>query len=222
MASVTYEEQLHDLIRTDERVMQLLRTVRSLGLTEWCIAAGTIRNPAWDHLHAHDEATLPSDIDVLIFDTTHTDSDYGHELERRVASLVPSVTWEVVNQATIHTYTGDVRPYTSIVDAMSRWADLVTAVGAHLDADDRITILAPGGLSDLFELRVWPNIVTPTSESVYRERMASKGWASALATPRDRRRRGREHSLRRSASKLRSARERRRGSRRCSACGGQP
>lgn len=59
---------------------------------------------------------------------------------------------------------------------MSRWADLVTAVGAHLGEDDKITVIAPGGLDDLFELRVRPNIATPTSVEVYRDRMASKGW----------------------------------------------
>jgi len=41
---------------------------------------------------------------------------------------------------------------------------------------DEINIIAPGGLADLFELRVRPNIATPTSAGVYRDRMASKGW----------------------------------------------
>ena len=88
----------------------------------------------------------------------------------------PDTRWEVVNQATIHTYTGDPEPYTSIEDAMSRWADLVTAVGARLDADGEIAIVAPGGLDDLFGLRVRPNLATPTAAVVYAERMASTGW----------------------------------------------
>lgn len=156
--------------------MGLLRAVRSLGLDQWCIAAGTIRNLVWDHLHGLSEPTLPSDIDVLIFDAERTSPDYEQELEVQLQAIVPEVTWEVVNQATIHTYTGDPTPYTSITDAMSRWADLVTAVGARLDEDDKITVIAPGGLDDLFELRVRPNIATPTSPEVYRDRMASKGW----------------------------------------------
>lgn len=49
-------------------------------------------------------------------------------------------------------------------------------VGAHTDAVGEITIVAPGGLEDLFELRVRPNLATPTAEGVYRDRMASKGW----------------------------------------------
>lgn len=174
--AVDYDAQLIDLVRAEERVIALLRAVRSLGLDQWCIAAGTIRNLVWDHLHALSEPTLPSDIDVLIFDTVRTSPAYERELEAQLQALVPAVTWEVVNQATIHTYTGDATPYTSIEDAMSRWADLVTAVGAHLGDNDEITVIAPGSLNDLFDLRVRPNIATPTSAEVYRDRMASKGW----------------------------------------------
>lgn len=170
------ERRLIEMLRTDERIMTLLRAVRSLGLAEWCIAAGTIRNKVWDELHSLVEPTLPSDVDVLIFDPVRTDPAHEHECEARLSSIVPGIRWEVVNQATIHSYTGDPAPYSSIAEAMSRWADPVTAVGAHLSPDDEITIIAPAGLDDLFELRVRPNLATPTSAAVYRQRVASKRW----------------------------------------------
>lgn len=170
------EARLITLVRQDDRVMGLLRAVRALDLNSWCIAAGTIRNLVWDHLHSLSEPTLPSDIDVLIYDAGRTNKAYEAMLEARLQELVPTVTWEVVNQATIHSYTGDPKPYRSIEEAMSRWADLVTAVGAHLNANDEVTIVAPAGLDDLFGLRVRPNLTTPTSAAVYQDRMASKGW----------------------------------------------
>ena len=156
--------------------MRLLQSVRSLGLSDWCIAAGTIRNLVWDHLHSLTIPTLPSDIDVLIFDTVRTDSAYERQLEAQLQTLVPEVVWEVVNQATINTYVGDPEPYSSIEEAMSRWADLETAVGVHLSDDGEIDIISPNGLTDLFELRVRPNISTPTSADVYRTRVTTKGW----------------------------------------------
>lgn len=176
MAAEAYEDRLVALIRSDHRVMALLAAVRTLGLDHWCIAAGTIRNLVWDHLHDFDTPTLPSDIDVLIYDDRQVDANYEKQLEERLTELVPDVEWEVVNQATIHTYTGDSEPYASITQAMSRWADLVTAVGARLHDDDSLEILAPAGLDDLFELRVKPNLITPTGVAVYRQRMANKGW----------------------------------------------
>lgn len=171
-----YEALLVDLLKADDRVMRLLRAIRDLDLDSWCLAAGTIRNIVWDNLHGYTEPTLPSDVDVLVYDPLRTDPSYERELEGSLSTAVPDARWEVVNQATIHTYTGDPSPYTSIEDAMSRWADLVTAVGAHIDDNDEITIIAPGGLDDLFELRVRPNLATPTAAGVYRDRMASKGW----------------------------------------------
>lgn len=171
-----YEMRLIELVSANERVMRLLRAVRDLDLERWCIAAGTIRNLVWDHLHDYTESTLPSDVDVLIYDPVQTDSSYEERLEELLSVVVPGARWEVVNQATIHVYTGDLEPYASIEDAMSRWADLVTAVGVHLSTDDEIAIVAPGGLDDLFQLRVRPNLATPTAATVYQDRMASKGW----------------------------------------------
>ncbi len=155
--------------------MGLLRAVRTLGLDQWCIGAGAIRNKVWDDLHHYEKPTLPSDIDVLFYDATRTEPAYEAEIEQRLSELVPTVRWEAVNQATIHTYTGD-PPYHSIEEAMSRWADLVTAVGIYLTDADEIEIIAPAGLDDLFQLRVKPNLVAPNAASVYRHRMATKGW----------------------------------------------
>ena len=90
--TVDYEAQLIELVRSEERVMGLLRAVRSLGLDQWCIAAGTIRNLVWDHLHSLPEPTLPSDIDVLVFDVERTSPGYEQELEAQLQVVIPDVT----------------------------------------------------------------------------------------------------------------------------------
>jgi hypothetical protein len=167
--------RLVQLIRADPWIMDLLRAVRSLGLADWCVAAGVVRNKVWDHLHGHPDRTRPFDIDVLFFDRDRTDAGYEADVERRLSAIVPSVRWEAVNQATVHSYTKD-PPYESIAEAMSRWADPVTAVGVRLTASDDITVLAPHGLADLFGLVVRPNLVAPDAARVYRERMTQKRW----------------------------------------------
>lgn len=172
----TQEQRLVELIKSDQRITELLRAVRSLDVDQWCIAAGTIRNKVWDHLHGFTEPTLPSDIDVLVYDPHRAEARYEAALETELQHLVPGVQWEVVNQATVHTYVGDPGPFESTNDAMSRWADLATAVGVHLTVDDQVVVTAPAGLNDLFNLRVRPNLVTPTSRGVYQDRMDSKGW----------------------------------------------
>jgi hypothetical protein len=113
---------------------------------------------------------------MISFDNgDRTDATYEAGIESRLAAIAPGVRWEAVNQATVHSYTRDA-PYESIEQAMSRWADPVTAVGAHLTDEDQIVIRAPFGLRDLFGLLVRPNLVTPDAAAVYRERMITKRW----------------------------------------------
>lgn len=168
--------ELTRLVRADPWLMGLLRAARSLELAEWCIAAGAVRNLVWDHLHNYRERTAPADIDFLFFDRVRTEPADEAEIERRLTEAMPSVRWEAVNQATVHNYTHD-HPYASIEEAMSRWADPVTAVGVRLKALDEIAVIAPFGLGDLFDLIVRPHLVTPNAAAVYRERVTSKRWA---------------------------------------------
>lgn len=92
-----YEARLVDLLKANDRVMRLLCTVRDLGLDHWCLAAGTIRNVVWDKLHGYTEPTLPSDVDVLVYDSVRTDPRYERELEGLLSAAVPNARWEVVN-----------------------------------------------------------------------------------------------------------------------------
>lgn len=167
--------ELTTLVRSDPWIMDLLRAVRAMHLPKWCIAAGVIRNKVWDHLHGYSERTLPADIDVLFYDRDKIDGTYESEIESRLTAVVPNVRWEAVNQATVHSYAKDA-PYESIEQAMLRWADPVTAVGANLNHEEQIVIVAPFGLHDLFGLVVRPNLVAPGAAAVYRKRMTTKRW----------------------------------------------
>jgi len=181
MRSISHEKhcaEIVQLVRADPWLMGLLETARSIGLAQWCIAAGAVRNLVWDHLHGHDTRTYPSDVDLPFYDGVKTDCSYEAEIQRRLSAARSDVRWEAVNQATVHLYTRDPRPYASIEEAMSRWADPVTAVGVYLTDTDQLTVIAPCGLDDLFSLIVRPNLVAPDAARVYRERVLSKGWLS--------------------------------------------
>lgn len=166
------------LVRGDGHTMHLLLTVASLGLDNWCIAAGTVRNLVWDHLHGYAQRTRPSDVDVLIFDATRTNPAYERDLESQLAAAEPGAVWEVVNQATVHRYTGDAAPYRSIAEALSRWVDPMTAVGVCLERDGRLSVVAPFGLDDLFDMVVRPHLAAPRAAQIYAERVAAKDWTA--------------------------------------------
>lgn len=89
--------------------------------------------------------------------------------------------WEVTNQAGVHlwfeAYFGyAVAPLTSLEEAVASWPEYATSVGVRLEADDSLTVIAPHGLDDLFDLVVRRNPVRVSVET-YRERVAQKRYA---------------------------------------------
>ena len=52
-----YQLKLKKIIRKDFFIMDILKTVRTLNLPDWYIAAGVIRNTVWDVLHGYKTRT---------------------------------------------------------------------------------------------------------------------------------------------------------------------
>jgi len=100
----------------------------------------------------------------------------------RPASTRPArlsgVPWDAKNQAAVHTwygrvFGGQVAPLTSAADGVATWPETATAVAVRLLPDDRLQVVAPCGLEDLFGLicRRNPRRVTVAH---YRQRIHDK------------------------------------------------
>ena len=140
-----------DIIAQDPVGMEQLRAARTLALPDWCIAAGFVRNRVWDHLHGIVPPRPPADIDVLYFDAADVSKDSEAAYEQRLQALLPGAPWQVRNQARMHVWK-DLPPHRDTADAMTYWLETVTAVGVRLEADDRLTVVAPLGTDDLLGL----------------------------------------------------------------------
>jgi len=163
------------IIAEDAIAMEQLRAVRSLGLPDWCIAAGFVRNRVWDHLHGIAPARLPVDIDVLYFDASDTGTQPEFEFEDRLDDLLPGLPWQVRNQARMH-LPKDLPPHRDTAHAMTFWLESVTPVGVRLEADDSLTVVAPLGTDDLLGLRCRPTAFGHSRRSEYEARIATKRW----------------------------------------------
>ena len=157
-AEKAHEQHLCDLVRSSEGLMAALEAIRSLGLHSWCLGAGIIRALVWDHLHGYHRPSTVPDADVAFFDAL-APHELDAYLERQLIALLPGVAWEVVNQAKVHTWYSkafgqEVAPLVSLVDGLATWPETATCVGVYLDAEDGLHVIAPHGLSDLFEMRV--------------------------------------------------------------------
>jgi uncharacterized protein len=174
VAPVDRERALRELIAADAWRMRVLRTVRALDLPDWAIGAGFVRSRVWDWLSGDTRATVPTDIDVLYYDAADLTPARETDFEALLNAALPAQ-WSVTNQARMHVDNDD-PPYASTEDALRHWLETPTAVAVRLSADDRIEIMAPWGLDDLFTMTVRP---TPSGRGklvVYRRRIAGKQW----------------------------------------------
>ena len=163
-----------DIIAQDPVGMKQLRAARELALPDWCIAAGFVRNRVWDHLHGIVPPRPPADIDVLYFDPADVSRDSEAAHEKRLQALLPAP-WQVRNQARMHVWK-DLPPHRDTADAMTYWLETVTAVGVRLEADDRLTVVAPLGTDDLLGLCCRPTAFGRTRRHEYEARVAAKRW----------------------------------------------
>ncbi|RUQ27667.1 nucleotidyltransferase family protein [Peribacillus cavernae] len=161
-------------------MMEILDTAKSLNLPDWWICAGFVRSKIWDVLHGFSERTTIPDIDVIYFDSINIDELEEKNFEEKLKSLIPNVPWSVKNEARMHVE-NNMPPYSSSVDAISKFPETATALGVKLDEKDNVIVTAPCGISDVINLEVKPTLYfTETEERVeiYEERIAKKNWKS--------------------------------------------
>ena len=155
--------------------MKQLRCARALGLPDWCIAAGFVRNRVWDHLHGISPPRPSPDIDVLFFDAADISREREAAYEARLCEMHPGVSWEVRNQARMHVWK-DLPQHRDTAESMTYWLETVTAVGVRLETDDSLTVIAPLGVDDLVNLRCQPTAFGRTRRHEYEARVAAKRW----------------------------------------------
>jgi len=166
-----------DIVSADPWSLEILAAVRALGLPDWAIGAGFVRARVWDELTGQARTPL-GDVDVLYFDPAETDPAADAALERKLTDIRPDVPWSVTNQARMHARNAD-DPYRDTADALRFWLETPTAVAVRLEANGTITVLAPLGLDDLFDLVVRPTPETgkrPDKMAACRHRLATKTW----------------------------------------------
>jgi uncharacterized protein len=174
------EENIIKSIKEDIWMMDILKSVKSLNLPDWWVCAGFVRSKIWDILHNFSERTLIPDIDVIYFDRTDIDELEEKRLEELLKSLMPNTPWSVKNEARMH-LKSNMPPYTSSIDAISKFPETATALGVKLDENDNLILTAPHGIRDVVNLEVKATpFFTMTKEraEIYENRITKKNWES--------------------------------------------
>lgn len=167
------QQKIIQWIEQDEMRMLALRAAKQLALNDWCLAAGFVRNLVWDRLHEFSQSTPFNDIDVIYFDPQDISFEIEKEFEQQLGAMA-NLPWSVKNQARMHLLHGHT-PYSSSSESMSYWVETETVIGATLNHQNQVELVAPVGTAELFEFSITPNPRHGDS-LVLLERVQRKGW----------------------------------------------
>jgi hypothetical protein len=178
MEEQIYRQELTRLIRSTPWLMSILETVRECNPPDWLVGAGVIRNLVWDHLHQYQTPTPPADIDVIFFDPQDVRPERDRMAQQKLAQRLPGVPWEATNQAAVHLWYEEVFGFSvpalhTSEEAVGTWPETATSVAVRLLATDEIYIVAPCGLTDLFNMVLRRNPSRVTREQ-FVQRLHSK------------------------------------------------
>jgi uncharacterized protein len=149
--------RLESLVRSTPWLLEALRAARDVDPPDWLVGGGVLRDLVWDRLHGQSRPAPPRDVDLAFFDPTRLDRARDAEVEQALAARLPGVPWDAKNQAAVHTwygrvFGGRVAPLRSAADGVATWPETATAVAVRLLPHDRLEVVAPCGLDDLFGL----------------------------------------------------------------------
>ena len=158
------ERQLEKIIRACPPLMEVLAGARKLDLPDWLLVSGAIYNNVWNHLTCREYMTGVNDFDLFYYDN----SDLSYEAEdvqiKRVEAYFQGISHpvELRNQARAHLWAPqkfghDFAPLTCSSDMLKNFASKTHAVGVKLLPSDKLEIVAPFGLDDIFSFRLVPN-----------------------------------------------------------------
>jgi hypothetical protein len=158
-------DRLIAILRATPPLMQVLSVARHLDLPDWLVFSGAVYQPVLNHLTGR-----PLDFGIKDYDLAYFDaSNLSYEAEDVVIHRVKATfdeplrsMVEVRNQARVHLwfeakFGEPYGPLSCTADALERFASATFAVGVRLAPDDRLYIVAPFGLANLFALRLRSN-----------------------------------------------------------------
>ncbi|MDO9076479.1 MAG: nucleotidyltransferase family protein [Brevundimonas sp.] len=158
------ESRLVDIVRADPGLMHVLRGIRDQDLPDWRIFSGAVYQGVWNALTGRPAGYGVRDYDVGYFDPD-TSWDAEDVVIKRVAAAFDEPfrsTVEVRNQARVPiwfpAHFGEpYDPLTGTDQALERFVAPAFAIGVRLEKDDAVSVAAPLGLDDMFNLVLRPN-----------------------------------------------------------------
>jgi hypothetical protein len=178
-------------LRANPRLMSVLETARQLALPDWLIFSGALYQTVWNGLTGRDPDYGLKDYDLGYFDPdTSWDAEDAVIRHARQAYAAPlDALVEVRNQARVHLwfegrFGQPYAPLRGTAEALERFVSPTFAIGARLEADGALTIIAPFGVDDLLAMRLRPNPLREPGDGFDRAAASAKArWPEITIDP---------------------------------------
>lgn len=144
------------MLLADSPVGIVLPVIAEIGLPDWWLAGGAVRNTVWRGIFGENCQLIINDFDIAFFDNS---GDRSQELTAKVTltEKFPEYKFDVKNQASFARWRSGCRTYSCTEDGIADWLHTATAVGVRLDSLGNWEFFTPYGLDDLFA-----GIIKPT------------------------------------------------------------
>lgn len=158
------DHRLEEIVRAAPSLMAALGQSRAFDLPDWMIVSGAVYQRVWNHLTGRDPDHGVRDYDLVYFDASDLSYEAEDvEIQRARHHFQPPLDQlvEVRNQARVHLWFEDhfgqpFSPLASTAEALERFVAPAFSIGIRLEADDSLTLFAPFGLDDLFDMALKP------------------------------------------------------------------
>lgn len=161
-------DELEAIIRADPELMRVLILLRSLDLPQGWLVSGAIYQSVWNILCGLPRGSGIRDYDLIYFDPSDLSFEAEDAVIRRAmrAGGDLAIPVEIRNQARLHLwyekrFGAPYPPLDSAEESLRRYATKTHAVGARLEADGGLSVIAPFGLDDIFDMVMRPNPACP-------------------------------------------------------------
>lgn len=166
------------ILTKNSDLMNILNIIKEQNLAQGALAAGSIRNTIWQELHQQ-PFKLESDVDVVFFDESIPEKA-NQDIQDHLEKIAPQYMWQVKNEVYMHNYDfNNQTPFNSVTDAIAHFVETPTCIGAFLNDENKLQLIAPFGTEDLVNLTVQPIPLFSQDDehlNVYKERIKSKNW----------------------------------------------
>ena len=163
---------LKEIIFKNEKLKEILQLLQKTDLVNYYVAAGAVNQTIFNYYHGYE-----LDYGIKDYDIVYYDKDISYEAEdkiiKKITSLLFKYNVDVKNEARVHLwykekFGKEIKQYTSVEEAISKWGASVTCIGIRLE-NNNLVVYAPYGLNDIFNMVIRP-IKEDFSENHYNKR----------------------------------------------------